>query len=246
MAEWAVEFRKHTVFMTVTLILLGAALVTHAWSHNSIADVVWIFSVILLSSAWAIYSCGQVFSYAALKGDTLLQLSTLTPLKKMLLKIIPLFTGYTLIGMGTLSGYLWGGSQSAHLSLSQAIGAMGVKILSVAALIAWGWVLARSVRNIRWFGLQLTVYGFGWILVIALPIITLISAAHTSIDSWFIGVSDAYNGLPLYVTAIPVIIENPPIGATAITLSFNVVAIIIVLVFETFCGNTSRHIESTV
>ncbi|MCD4548824.1 hypothetical protein [Schaalia sp. lx-260] len=150
----------------------------------------------------------------------------------MLLKTMPLVTGFALVGVGTISGYLWGSERDTYLTLSQILGALGLKVLSVAALIAWSWILARCVRPIRSFAAQLTLYGLGWIVSITVLCIALIIAANTSMDSWFIGVSDNYSGLPLYVTAIPVLIDKAPTIATATTIGLNVAVVLISLIIE--------------
>lgn len=232
MSKWLVEGRKHAAFAAGTLVLLCAALVVHLCIHTSVAGIVWVFAVMLLSSAWAVYACAQVFAYVARGADMLLQLSTQSPLKKMLLKTAPLVAGFAVVGMATVGGYLWAARADAHLTTAQVLGVLGAKLLSVAGTVAWGWFLARCVRRVRSFGLQLTLYGLLWLTTIVIIVCALIAATHTSLDSWFIGVSDSFVGLPDYAVAIPVIFAPHPGAATALTMGVNAALISIAVVAE--------------
>lgn len=232
MAEWLVEGRKHAAFTAGTLVLLCVALLVHLRVHGSVAGIVWIFAVILLSSAWVVYACAQVFAYVARGADMLLQLSTQSPLKKMLLKTVPLEAGFAVVGVATLGGYLWAAGADARLTAAQVLSVFGAKVLSAIAVVAWSWVLALGVRRLRSLGVQLAVYGAGWIATVVVATFILMAATHTSLDSWFIGVSDSFVGLPVYAVAIPVVLTPYHGVAMAVSLGVNAALIAVALLVE--------------
>lgn len=132
-----------------------------------------------------------------------------------------LVVGFGLLGMTSVFGYLNGAGQNIRLSAVQIAGVFGTKVLSVAALIAWGWVLSRCVRRVSSLGMQVSIYGIAWMVSIIFASTIVALASGTDPNSWFVGVSDIYQGLPTYINAIPIIIDHTPRTATVTSILLN-------------------------
>lgn len=232
MFEWITELRKNSAFTITTLLLCAAMLALHLISDAEVLLPIWVFGVILLSGAWAVYAYARLFSYVARGEDILLHLSTQSAVKKMSLKTLPLCLGFSLVGVGTLTGYLWGNEGDSQATSSDIVVAMFGKLLGIVALVACAWLLARLVKPLRSFGAQLTAFGAGWIVLLVAGGALLANVGATGLDDWSIVVTDVYMGLPVYVLGVPILIPDLSESTQWASMSFNAAIIVFAIVAE--------------
>ena len=208
MLEWKVEARKHIQFFGFSLLIICSILAAYLIIDNTVTDVLWVFGVILISCATVAYSAAHIFTHLALGSDLLFHMSTQAAAKKFVLKTVPLLTGTTLIGFVTVSGYL---TQADNItdSLSPYIYAYGSKAASIGAFIALVWVLARVVTNLRNASMKMLTFGTLLTAFIGLQIYGHWSVHPLSGETWSVGGTTDFLGLPMYVNVLAINVTDP-------------------------------------
>jgi len=249
MLEWRTEVRKHGHFFVFSFALIILVLFLHSWLDNSLSSIIWIFSVILISSASAAYVAIHVFNFLVRDFDLLFHMATFGTLKRYVLKATPLFLGMLLIGGVTLTGYLVMPDQEVTGSASAYMHIYSAKIFSVAAFVALTWLCARIVQPIRSLSMQMLTYGVVFGGFIAAQIYAYWTVFSLDNDSWSVGSTTDFLGLPMYVNILPIILGDAPnwdvTDAMKCALIVNICTIIVCFTFEFLTSRRTRGIKST-
>ncbi|WP_127843087.1 hypothetical protein [Actinomyces wuliandei] len=209
MRDVRTEARKHLGFFSVCAVVLATTLLLRELldSYRSVTEVVWVFAVILVSAATTFYVGAHVFVFLVLKGDVLLQLSTRSPLRKLLVKTLPLAAGFCATGLITLLTYAttWP-EQGRAGAVAYAVCA---KLVSCAALVSLAWLLGLAAAGRRGFYLRLLVYAGGLVVLVGLQAAAVWSTAGLEGTGWTVGASTSYTGYPVYYGPLGVCLGTP-------------------------------------
>lgn len=213
MLEWKVEARKHAHFFGFSLLVICSLLVAHLALDTTVTEVLWVFGVILTSSAAAAYVAAQLFGHVALGSDLLFHMSTRSPARKFVLKTLPLFLGFSLIGCVTLFGYLNSGDTANSLGVH--LYAYGSKAVSLGAFIVTIWILARLVARLRGTSTQILVFGVLLAAFVGLQVYGHWTWHSLADESWSVGASGDFLGLPMHANVLAIVVGEG--GAWEIT-----------------------------
>lgn len=243
MREWTVELRKHLHFFAFSLLLLMLALGFERWANSPVSGVTWVFAVILISCAAAVYVAMHLFNYIVRDHDLLFHMSTQPTAKKFALKVLPLFLGTVAIGLTTVTGYALTSDQAETQFASVAF-LYAAKIISLAAFVTFVWVLCRIARLGRGLTTQLLIFGILIIGLVACEIIVFWNIYSLDSNAWSVGSSSEFLGLPMYMNTLPIVVgldgswtvTNPMVASLVVNLS----TIVICTLLEVFILRNSR------
>lgn len=209
MRDICTEARKHLGFFLVCGAVLATSLLLREvlGSYRSVTEVVWVFAVILVSAGTAFYVGAHVFIFLVLKGDTLLQLSTRSPLRKLLVKTLPLAAGFCAVGLISLLAYAT--TWPEHGRAEAVAYAVCAKTVSSAALVCLTWLLGLVAGRLRGLYLRLLTYVGGLTVLVGLQVAAVWRAADLGGTAWAVGASTSYTGVPVYYGPLGVCLETP-------------------------------------
>ncbi|MGP9652450.1 hypothetical protein ACT3UD_13945 [Glutamicibacter sp. 287] len=243
MREWTVELRKHLHFFAFSLLLLVLALGFERWANNPVSGVTWVFAVILISCAAAVYVAMHLFNYIVRDHDLLFHMSTQSPAKKFTLKVLPLLLGTVAIGLTTVTGYALTSNQ-AEAQLASVAFLYAGKLLSLAAFVTLVWVLCRIARLGRGLTTQLLIFGILFVGLITCEIIVFWNIYSLDSNAWSVGSSSEFLGIPMYMNTLPIAVgldgswtvTNPMVASLVVNLA----TIVICTLLEVFVLRSRR------
>jgi len=233
MRRWTLELRKHGRFFAFAILLLAATLSVQAATHTTVSSITWMFAMMLIPTAAAAYTIVTTFGYLVAGSDLLVHLSTLDAWKKYLLKTIPAFCGMAMMGILTLTGYLFA-SGGGHAPLATYLYAYAAKLASIAAFVSTTWLLCRLVAHLPGRSAQVAVWGLAFAALVAIEIVCL-SSVYPLGAQWSVGPSSDFVGLPLYTNILPITLETNGWNITPgmnVTLAANIATSVICLLLE--------------
>lgn len=209
MRDFRTEYYKHVAFFLVcTAVLVGSLLLKELLdSYRSVTEAIWVFAVVLISAGATFYVGAHIFVFRVLKGDTLLQLSTHSPLRRFLVKAVPLGSGFAVVGLISLLGgaVTWPEGDGATEAVAYAVCA---KLVSSVALVSQAWMLGAAAACFRGFYLRLFVYMGGFAFLVVLQIATVWRMADLSGTAWAVGAFTSFSGYPVYFGPLGVALES--------------------------------------
>ena len=226
MFKWIIECRKHQLVGLGLLVWSVVILGMYLGIDNMIIEIVWVFSVILLSAAALTYCAVILFQFVALK-DTLLQLSNSTERAKTYLKIIPLSVGLLVISLVMLSGYLFT-DLTSHGTASEYLLTYGAKIVSILSFVSLVWLCAKATNFVSRFKTGIFVA----LLIIAIIVYVVISWNLYGLteDNWYVASQSQFGEFPVYFNVLPVMIVDPSMNftqMTAISTGLNLIPVVL-------------------
>ncbi|QKD80267.1 hypothetical protein [Actinomyces marmotae] len=234
MHDISTEARKHAIFFLacVSFLLCAFLLKECLDSYETILSVVWVFSVVLISAGTAFYVGAQIFAFLVLKGDPLLQLSTHSPLRKFLVKTLPLALGFATVGLVSVlaSTTTWPKEDVTARAFAYLLAA---KLVSSVAWISMAWIIGLATARLGGLYPRLFAYMGGLATMTGLQIAALWNLASLGAAQWAVGGSTGFAGYPTYCGVLGISLDVPltlnATGPYLLGIGLNAVWIIVCL-----------------